>query len=326
MFDGGGPGRSGAQVPMVPTPRPTTVSLMTTAGPRDVSFQDYADIASDPTGSAAQAIGYVSPEALPDVSPEVEGSINEYVARNRALNEGASGYSYIDGATGERVYKSFDPVTRATNMGILGAVSRFTRNTIQDQLTTPLNYYQGSGNALGRFLTRPGADVDRYVPVTNENGMIIGSMAVDAAGNPLGYTGTQTTNATFNDPNINIEAARAMIDPFQNSGDDDNEPRPVDAAPTEPITPETPECPDGYKYDEATQSCVLDPFQQEFQQTPAYSGPYEVAGQYTAAPTVQVPALQPIGSPITIPAPTVTPITIAPQTPAGLASLNVNRP
>lgn len=236
-----------------PTPRPSTVSIPTTSGPRDVLLSEYNTIMDDPTGINARSLGYTPgvTSTLPSVSPEVESAINMYRLRDEAFDTGQPNYSYIDPETGELVTQELDFVTRGLNtMGILGAISGFTRNTILDQLNTPVDQYQGTGNALGRFLTRPGENVDRYVPVTNDRGMLIGSMSVDAEGNPIGYMGTQTPHGIFNDPNIDQAAAAAMINPFGPS----NEDTPA-AAPQGPaIDP----CPEGYTYDMEKQMCVPD--------------------------------------------------------------------
>jgi len=296
----------------VPTPRPESVSIRTSSGPRDVSFTDYVDIVKNPSGQRASAIGYRSPTPLPYASPEVESAINMYRLRDQAIDAGDPGFSYIDPATGETVNQRFDPITRATNMGILGAISGFTRNTILDQLNTPVSEYEGTGNAIGRFITRP-RGVDRYVPVTNERGMLIGSMSVDANGRPIGYTGTQTTNATFNDPNIDQAAAAAMINPFGPSNEDSPAPAPQSPA----IDP----CPEGYTYDLETQSCKPDtvvaeeedPFDQPFTTAPA-APMLTPAPNYTQVAPIQQPTLTPGTVPSLSFAPTpVQPITIGAQ-------------
>lgn len=295
--DGGTPVAGSRTSSPTPTPRPDRVNIPTAGGPRDVSFREYATISSDPTGLNARSLGYIPAGDLPSVSPEVESAINMYQLRDEAFDTGQPSYSYIDPATGELVTQELDFVTRGlNNMGILGAISGFTRNTILDQLTTPLSQYQGTGGAIGRFLTRPGENVNRYVPVTNERGMLIGSMSVDAEGNPIGYTGTQTTNAIFNDPNINQAAAAAMINPF--GPDNDDSPA---AAPQGPAFDP---CPEGYTYDLETQSCKPDavaaegddPFDQPFVTAPA-APMVTPAPNYTAVPPLQMPSLTPGAAP-----------------------------
>lgn len=294
--DGGTPVSGSRTSSPVPTARPETVSIRTSSGPRDVSFRDYADIVKNPGGQRAMSYGFTPSESLPSVTPEVESAINMYRLRDQAIDAGQPGFSYIDPATGELVDQRFDPVTRATNMGVLGLISGFTRNTILDQLNTPLSEYEGTGNAIGRFITRPGADVARYVPVTNERGMLIGSMSVDANGRPIGYTGTQTTNATFHDPNIDQAAAAAMINPFGPSNEDSPAPAPQGPA----IDP----CPEGYTYDLETQSCKPDavaaeeesPFDQPFTTAPA-APMVTPAPNYTAVPPLQMPSLTPGAAP-----------------------------
>lgn len=294
--DGGTPVSGSRTSSPVPTARPETVSIRTSSGPRDVSFTDYADIVKNPGGQRAMSYGFTPSESLPSVTPEVESAINMYRLRDQAIDAGQPGFSYIDPATGELVDQRFDPITRATNMGILGAISGFTRNTILDQLNTPLSEYEGTGNMIGRFITRPGSNVDRYVPVTNRNGQLIGSMSVDAEGNPIGYTGTQTPHGVFNDPNIDQAAAAAMINPFGPS----NEDSPA-AAPQGPaIDP----CPEGYTYDLETQSCKPDavaaeeedPFDQPFTTAPA-ALMVTPAPNYTAVSPLQMPSLTPGAAP-----------------------------
>ena len=309
--DGGTPVSGSRTSSPVPTARPETVSIRTSSGPRDVSFTDYADIVKNPGGQRAMSYGFTPSDPLPYATPEVESAINMYRLRDQALDAGQPSFSYIDPATGETVNQRFDPITRATNMGILGAISGFTRNTILDQLNTPLSEYEGTGNAIGRFITRPGENVDRYVPVTNERGMLIGSMSVDANGNPIGYTGTQTTNAIFNDPNIDQAAAAAMINPF---GPDDNDDNQV-AAPQGPaIDP----CPEGYTYDLETQSCKPDSLA-PVATTPAPTTPA------VAAPTLAPPPA-PNYTPFSgIQAPTLTPASMSPMNfqPANLPTLGL---
>lgn len=310
MFDGGGPGASSASSApsrvsgssgstRVPTPRPQTASIMTGSGRQDVSFQDYADIARNPTGARAQALDYVQPAAMPALEPEFEAAINEYMQpREPGLLE-----------RGMRIM----PLG-----GILGTLSDFTRQTIQDQLTTPMNYYEGTGlgvlggvgDRIGRFATRPGKNVESYTPVLNENGQLIGSMALDADGNPVSYTGTRTTNATFGDPRVDKQAALAMMSPFDQSGGDSDGPVNQVAAAAGPAAAIDP-CPEGYVMDPETQTCVPDPFAQPFQTaTPAPM--LTPAPNYTQVSGIQAPTL----SPGTMNFQT------APVAPIGLASLN----
>lgn len=316
MFDGGGPGASRADSQptrvsgssastRVPTPRPQTVSVSTGSGRRDVSFQDYADIARNPSGERARAIDYVSPEPLPTVTPEIEAAINEYMQPKEPT--------------------IFERGLRIMPMGgILGTLSDFTRSTIQDQLTTPVNTYEGTGlgvlggfgDRIGQAITRPRGNVASYTPVLNANGQVIGSMSLDESGNPIGYTGTRTTNATFGDPNINQEAAMAMISPFDQSRDDSDGPVSQVAATAAPAAaaPTVDPCPEGYVLDPETQTCVPDPFSQPFQtQTP----------MPMVTPTLNYTAVTPIQAPTLSPGPMV-PMTFQPvqQQPIGLASLN----
>lgn len=317
MFDGGGPGASressapsrvsGSSGSMrVPTPRPQTASIMTGSGRQDVSFQDYADIARNPSGARAQALDYVSPRPLPSLDPQFESAINDYMQpREPSLLE-----------RGLRMM----PLG-----GILGGFADFTRSTIQDQLTTPMNYYEGTAgpgilSGLGRFATRPGANVDSYTPVLNENGQLVGSMALDAQGNPVSYTGTRTTNATFGDPRVDRDAALAMISPFQDTGGGGG-------LPQQALSMVDP-CPDGYTFDETTRSCVPDttaptdftPSNPTPAPAPTLAPP--PAPNYTPMQPVQAPTLTP-GN-LSFATNPVQPITIGAQ--QGLGSFRPGNP
>lgn len=305
--------------PTAPTPRPDYVTVATEMGPRDVLFDEYATISLDPTGINARSIGYVQPEALPEVSPEIESAINDYMNREPTFFDKALDYmSYVS------------PLAGLANMA-----AEFTENTIRDQLTTSPNTYAGTPapgilGSLGRAITRPSEDVDRYAPVTNQNGQIIGSMALDAGGNPVGYTGTQTPNATFNDPNMSDaqrQAASDMINPFNNmgGGGDDNTPnmgqRAMDAA-MQNFGQQEPECPEGYMYDTTSQSCVPRPDMAPFPEIPTFTPAPPPMPDYTAAPTVQAPML----SPTTVPSVGIPSVGLNPMSPAPVSFQPANTP
>jgi hypothetical protein len=297
-----------------PTPRPDRVTVATEQGPRDVLFDEYAKISLDPTGINARSIGYIEPDPLPEVSPEIESAINDYMNREPTFMDKALDYlSYVS------------PLASIAN-----TMSEFSQQAIQDQLTTPVNTYQGTGigttavgQRVGQAISRPNENVDRYAPVTNQNGQIIGSMALDAGGNPVAYTGTQTPNATFNDPNMSDaqrQAASDMINPFSNmgGGGDDNTQsmgQMAGNAALQNFTQQEPECPEGYMYDTTSQSCVPRPDMAPFPEIQTFTPAPPPMPQYTASPSFQAPTLTPgIASGFNL-----TPTTMPP---IGLASLN----
>lgn len=68
--------------------------------------------------------------------------------------------------------------------------------------------YRPSG--IARVLGIADSTTTRYVPVM-DGGQIVGSLSVDASGNPVAYTGSRPENATIMDPTINKEAAMGLI-------------------------------------------------------------------------------------------------------------------
>jgi hypothetical protein len=90
------------------------------------------------------------------------------------------------------------------------------------------------------------------------------------------------------------------------------------------VDPE-PTCPDGYTFDSEENACVLDPFQQPFPDAPTTGGGTYTApalSPYTSVSPVTLPSLMPgQQQQYMVPTPNVQPITVAAQTPVGLASL-----
>ena len=86
-----------------------------------------------------------------------------------------------------------------------------------------------------------------------------------------------------------------------------------------------PTCPDGYTFDSEENACVIDPFQDPFPDAPTTGGGTYTApalSPYTSVAPVTLPSLMPGQQPaFVVPTPTAQPITVAAQTPAGLASL-----
>jgi hypothetical protein len=307
---GGDGGSSNApRTSPVPTPRPQTVTVPTGSGPRDVFFNEYAEISRNPTGINARSIDYIQPGPLPSVSPEVESAINDYMNREP---------TFMDKALDALAYVS--PLAGVANM-----MSDFTRNTIQDQLTTPVNTYTGTRGpgilgGLGQAITAPGQNVDRYAPVTNQRGQIIGSMALDANGNPVGYTGTPTSQAVFNDSGMSpaqMQAAAGMVNPPDVGGSGDNETnmdgQAINAAMQ--TFAQEPDCPEGYMYDTTSQSCVPRPEMSPFPEVQTFTPAPLPMPQYTGVGSLQAPTLTPGVAPGFNVAPTTVP-------PIGIASIN----
>ena len=173
-------------------------------------------------------------------------------------------------------------------------------------------------------------DGERQVPVF-DNGQIIGALGVDAEGNIINYTGEHSDTAQVFDETIDAEKAKdytkvyEMGDPSRLDGSDNNDRGRGEEEDGEEGGAEEPTCPDGYIFDSETNACILDPFQDPFPDAPTTGG-----GTYTAPALSPYTNVSPIGLPTLmpgqqqqymVPAPNVQPITVAAQTPAGLASL-----
>jgi hypothetical protein len=180
----------------------------------------------------------------------------------------------------------------------------------------------------------------RYVPVM-EGGQIIGSLSVDDKGTPLTYTGRRSNNAQVGDPSIDQAAAMDKIRAPESSGvtNQSDDARglfgeSIDPGTAGAATGTADPCPEGYRMNPETNACEIDPFQTPFPtQGPlpadpgtlpvvvaAPSSPYTAATPYNLAPLT--PSAQ---SAFVVPTPNVQPITVAQQTPAGLAGLPFRR-
>jgi hypothetical protein len=147
-------------------------------------------------------------------------------------------------------------------------------------------------------------DGERQVPVF-DNGQVIGALGVDAAGNIINYTGEHSDTAEVFDETVDAQKAKDytkvydMGDPSRLDGSDNN--------------------------DSEENACVLDPFQQPFPEAPTTGGGTYTApalSPYTSVAPVTLPSLMPVQQQqYMVPAPNVQPITVAAQTPVGLASL-----
>ncbi|MBP03321.1 MAG: hypothetical protein CMA72_00835 [Euryarchaeota archaeon] len=173
-------------------------------------------------------------------------------------------------------------------------------------------------------------DGERQVPVF-DNGQVIGALGVDAAGNIINYTGEHSDTAQVFDETIDAEKAKdytrvyEMGDPSRLDGSDNNDRGRGEAEDGEEGGAEEPTCPDGYIFDSEENACVLDPFQDPFPDAPTTGGGTYTApalSPYTSVAPVTLPSLMPGQQPaFVVPTPTAQPITVAAQTPAGLASL-----
>lgn len=171
-------------------------------------------------------------------------------------------------------------------------------------------------------------DGERQVPVF-DNGQVIGALGVDAAGNIINYTGEHSDTAQVFDETVDAEKAKdytrvyEMGDPSRLDGSDNNDRQRAEDG--EDGGAEEPTCPEGYIFDSEENACVLDPFQQPFPEAPTTGGGTYTApalSPYTSVSPVTLPSLVPGQQPaFVVPTPTAQPITVAAQTPVGLASL-----
>ena len=170
-------------------------------------------------------------------------------------------------------------------------------------------------------------DGERQVPVF-DNGQVIGALGVDAAGNIINYTGEHSDTAEVFDETVDAQKAKDytkvydMGDPSRLDGSDNNDRQ---GAEDGEGGAQEPTCPDGYIFDSEENACVLDPFQQPFPEAPTTGGGTYTApalSPYTSVAPVTLPSLMPGQQPaFVVPTPTAQPITVAAQTPVGLASL-----
>ena len=173
-------------------------------------------------------------------------------------------------------------------------------------------------------------DGERQVPVF-DNGQVIGALGVDAAGNIINYTGEHSDTAQVFDETVDAQKAKDytkvydMGDPSRLDGSDNNDRQRAGAEDGEEGGAQDPTCPDGYIFDSEENACVLDPFQSPFPEAPTTGGGTYTApalSPYTSVSPVTLPSLMPVQQQqYMVPAPNVQPITVAAQTPVGLASL-----
>ena len=166
-----------------------------------------------------------------------------------------------------------------------------------------------------------------YVPVMDKDGLVIGSLALDKDGKALGYRGDKTDDPRVNPGQASTEdvkkyASNSSADVGVGGASDNENDNPVVE---DPVTPPV-ECPEGYIYDDETEACVIDPFQQPFPDAPdGGTGVPLPAANYTPQQplgTSTLPGLFPTQQPAFImPTPSVQPITVGSQNPAGLSSL-----
>ena len=173
-------------------------------------------------------------------------------------------------------------------------------------------------------------DGERQVPVF-DNGQVIGALGVDAAGNIINYTGEHSDTAEVFDETVDAQKAKDytkvydMGDPSRLDGSDNNDRQRAGAEDGEEGGAQDPTCPEGYIFDSEENACVLDPFQSPFPEAPTTGGGTYTApalSPYTNVAPVTLPSLMPVQQQqYMVPAPNVQPITVAAQTPVGLASL-----
>lgn len=275
--------------------------------------------AADPYGMSTQSGAVLTNEAT-DMLDSAGASAQDYVDAVDAFG------ARLDApATGLAAISPF--------FGGIAALGEMDQRRAYEQLTGD---YRPSG--IARVLGIADSTTTRYVPVM-DGGQIVGSLSVDASGNPVAYTGSRPENATIMDPTINKEAAMGLIrgpEPLFGSASNDSDDGPGygmdltavgDSGDVDP-------CPEGYRMNPETNVCEIDPFETPFPTqgpmpanpgTPPFSltaatSPYMAASPYT------LPSLLPQGQPtFTVPTPTVQPITIAQQTATGLAGLPFRR-
>lgn len=153
---------------------------------------------------------------------------------------------------------------------------------------------QYEATPLGKLAGYGGSDVARVVPMFDKQGNIIGSLEVNAQGEAVSYTGDRSADAVPADSTVTgYEDMVAPRPPADVVGGGDDEP----VATTEEVVEVEPECPDGYMYDKDKKQCVIDPFQQPFQDAPAGGGlgatTAATLSPYTAALPTNLSALNP---------------------------------
>ena len=273
--------------------------------------------AADPYGMSTQSGAVLTNEAT-DMLDSAGASAQDYVDAVDAFG------ARLDApATGLAAISPF--------FGGIAALGKMDQRRAYEQLTGD---YRPSG--IARVLGIADSTTTRYVPVM-DGGQVVGSLSVDASGNPVAYTGSRPENATIMDPTINKEAAMGLIrgpEPLFGSDSNDSDDGPGysmdltavgDSGVVDP-------CPEGYRMNPDTNVCEMDPVPFPVLPTPPADpgtlpvSPTVAISPYTAASPYTLPSLLPQGQPtFTVPTPTVQPITIAQQTATGLAGLPFRR-
>jgi hypothetical protein len=246
------------------------------------------------------------------------------------------------GITADQYVASVDALGQRLDEPRFGAVSGFPifqgldyladldQRRAYEQLT---GTYEPSGIASALGIAN--SATVRYVPVM-EGGQIIGSLSVDDKGTPLTYTGQRSNSAQVGDPSIDQAAAMEIIrapvsSDVTNQSDDASG---VSGESIDPGTGTADPCPEGYRMNPETNACEIDPFQRPFPTPFPTPGPLPadpgtlpvVTAPYTAATPYNLAPLTPSAQPaFVVPTPNVQPITVAQQTPAGLAGLPFRR-
>ena len=243
------------------------------------------------------------------------------------------------GATSDQIaeynnYIQNDPEISLANMGLglatsaLDEISDATNRGIMERLIQQGDFETSGLFGTGMFKSMfQNPKTTNYVPVMDKDGLVIGSLALDKDGKALGYRGQKTDDPRVNPGQASSEDVKKYASNSKGEvnvgGASDNEnDNPVVE---DPVTPPV-ECPEGYIYDDETEACVIDPFQQPFPDAPdGGTGVPLPAPNYTPQQplgTSTLPGLFPTQQPAFImPTPSVQPITVGSQNPAGLSSL-----
>ena len=243
------------------------------------------------------------------------------------------------GATSDQIaeynnYIQNDPEISLANMGLglatsaLDEISDATNRGIMERLIQQGDFETSGLFGTGMFKSMfQNPKTTNYVPVMDKDGLVIGSLALDKDGKALGYRGDKTDDPRVNPGQASTEdvkkyASNSSADVGVGGASDNENDNPVVE---DPVTPPV-ECPEGYIYDDETEACVIDPFQQPFPDAPdGGTGVPLPAPNYTPQQplgTSTLPGLFPTQQPAFImPTPSVQPITVGSQNPAGLSSL-----
>ena len=243
------------------------------------------------------------------------------------------------GATSDQIaeynnYIQNDPEISLANLalglgrGALDEIGDARKRGIMEQLIQQGDFETSGLFGTGMFKSMfQNPKTTNYVPVMDKDGLVIGSLALDKDGKALGYRGQKTDDPRVNPGQASTEdvkkyASNSSADVGVGGASDNENDNPVVE---DPVTPPV-ECPEGYIYDDETEACVIDPFQQPFPDAPdGGTGVPLPAANYTPQQplgTSTLPGLFPTQQPAFImPTPSVQPITVGSQNPAGLSSL-----